>query len=70
MDDVLPNQSPYIPRIMQVSEQDIRKRELSLHELPWLDDTLCKAVSFFIISTRKNLRIFLFAEFLNTVEPG
>ena len=25
MDDVLPNQSPYIPRIMQVSEQDIRK---------------------------------------------
>ena len=29
MDDVLPNQSPYIPRIMQVSEQDIRKRELS-----------------------------------------
>ena len=34
MDDVLPNQSPYIPRIMQVSEQDILKRELSLHELP------------------------------------
>ena len=52
MDDVLPNQSPYIPRIMQVSEL---KNSVYMSGLNFIfsNDSLCRAASFSLLSLER-----------------